>query len=160
MENYIEVSKLWWNNLPVGNLNLEKSKTSYFKRYASAFDTTAKDYTQLQDYEICKICITETELFNTPDESQAISYNVLNCFPYQCCPLCNGAGMILADGFTSNAYQTCTVCSGAKIIPMHVKYKTQIWDGLLGLSCHHDFVKKDRMWKSCPHCHTIAPLNS
>lgn len=40
--------------------------------------------------------------------------------PYQGCPICDGAGRVIADGFTSSVYQTCTVCSGHKIIPMHV----------------------------------------
>ena len=45
---------------------------------------------------------------------------VLAAVPYQCCPLCNGTGQILADGFTSSVYQTCKVCNGARIIPMHI----------------------------------------
>lgn len=40
--------------------------------------------------------------------------------PYQCCPVCNGHGRVLADGFTSNVYQMCKVCNGAMIIPMSV----------------------------------------
>ena len=45
---------------------------------------------------------------------------VLAAVPYQCCPLCNGTGQIVADGFTSSVYQTCKVCNGARIIPMHI----------------------------------------
>lgn len=40
--------------------------------------------------------------------------------PYQCCPLCNGTGKTIADGFTSSIYQACKVCNGAMVIPMHV----------------------------------------
>ena len=38
--------------------------------------------------------------------------------PYQCCPVCNGQGRTIADGFTSNFYQTCKVCKGAMVLPM------------------------------------------
>lgn len=41
--------------------------------------------------------------------------------PYQCCPVCNGHGQVLADVFTSSVYQTCKVCNGAMIIPEYVK---------------------------------------
>ena len=44
---------------------------------------------------------------------------VLSAVPYQCCPVCNGTGNVLADGFISSVYQTCKVCNGAMIIPMH-----------------------------------------
>ncbi len=47
-------------------------------------------------------------------------YTVLASVPYQCCPVCNGTGQTIADGFTSNVYQTCKVCNGAMIIPMHI----------------------------------------
>lgn len=47
-------------------------------------------------------------------------YTVLATVPYQCCPVCNGSGQTVADGFTSAVYQTCKVCLGAMIIPMHV----------------------------------------
>lgn len=41
-----------------------------------------------------------------------------SCFvPYQKCPLCDGTGQSLTDGFTS-IYDTCSVCKGIKIIPM------------------------------------------
>ena len=39
--------------------------------------------------------------------------------PYQCCPVCNGIGKVLADGFISNVYDTCKACHGAMVIPMH-----------------------------------------
>lgn len=45
---------------------------------------------------------------------------VVAAVPYQCCPLCNGNGKTVADGFTSSVYQTCKVCNGAMIIPMHI----------------------------------------
>lgn len=47
-------------------------------------------------------------------------YQVLQTVPYQCCPVCNGTGKTVADGFTSAVYQTCKVCNGAMIIPMHI----------------------------------------
>ena len=50
----------------------------------------------------------------------AIVGNVLAAVPYQCCPVCNGTGKTVADGFTSSVYQTCKVCNGARIIPMHI----------------------------------------
>jgi DnaJ-class molecular chaperone len=56
------------------------------------------------------------------EQSQAaIEANpLLAAVPYQCCPLCNGNGQTVADGFTSNVYQLCKVCNGARIIPMHI----------------------------------------
>jgi len=45
---------------------------------------------------------------------------VLAAVPYQCCPVCNGSGKTLSDGFTSSIYQICKVCNGAMIIPMHI----------------------------------------
>ena len=45
---------------------------------------------------------------------------VLETVPYQCCPVCNGTGQVLADGFTSAVYQPCKVCNGAMIIPMYI----------------------------------------
>ncbi len=53
-------------------------------------------------------------------KSQNYNYTVLTTIPYQCCPVCNGTGKILGDGFTNSIYQTCKVCNGAMIIPMHV----------------------------------------
>lgn len=47
-------------------------------------------------------------------------YKVLETIPYQRCPVCNGAGRTVADGFTSAVYQTCKACNGAMIIPMHI----------------------------------------
>lgn len=41
----------------------------------------------------------------------------ISSVPYQTCPLCNGTGKILSDGFTSGLYQTCKVCKGAFLIP-------------------------------------------
>ena len=49
-----------------------------------------------------------------------VGNTVLAAVPYQCCPLCNGNGQTVADGFTSSVYQTCKVCNGAMIIPMHI----------------------------------------
>ena len=43
-----------------------------------------------------------------------------NVIKYQSCPLCNGNGQTVADGFTNSVYQTCKVCNGARIIPMHI----------------------------------------
>ena len=47
-------------------------------------------------------------------------YKQLFVVPYQTCPLCNGYGEILQDGFTSSVYKTCSICNGGKIIPMHI----------------------------------------
>lgn len=53
-------------------------------------------------------------------EAAIVGNTVLAAVPYQCCPLCNGNGQTVADGFTSSVYQTCKVCNGARIIPMHI----------------------------------------
>lgn len=53
-------------------------------------------------------------------EAAIVGNTLLAAVPYQCCPLCNGNGQTVADGFTSSVYQTCKVCNGAKIIPMHI----------------------------------------
>ncbi len=39
--------------------------------------------------------------------------------PFQCCPVCNGTGQTLADGFIANMFQECKVCNGKRIIPMY-----------------------------------------
>lgn len=41
----------------------------------------------------------------------------VNTVKYQYCPVCNGHGRVLADGFISAVYKTCEVCNGSKIIP-------------------------------------------
>ena len=56
----------------------------------------------------------------TSTEPAIVGNTVLAAVPYQCCPLCNGNGQTVADGFTSNVYQTCKVCNGARIISMHI----------------------------------------
>jgi len=56
----------------------------------------------------------------TTTEAAIVGNTVLAAVPYQCCPLCNGNGQTVADGFTSSVYQTCKVCKGAMIIPMHI----------------------------------------
>ncbi len=56
----------------------------------------------------------------TTTETAIIGNTVLAAVPYQCCPVCNGTGKTVADGFTSCVYQTCKVCNGAMIIPMHI----------------------------------------
>jgi hypothetical protein len=53
-------------------------------------------------------------------EPAIVGNTVLAAVPYQCCPLCNGNGQTVADGFTSSVYQTCKVCNGTMIIPMHI----------------------------------------
>lgn len=45
--------------------------------------------------------------------------------PYQCCPICNGLGKVLAPNCTSSIYVTCDVCKGAKIIPMYTPTKNK-----------------------------------
>ena len=60
------------------------------------------------------------EIVNIVTESAIVGSNVLAAVPYQCCPLCNGNGQTVADGFTSSVYQTCKVCNGVRIIPMHI----------------------------------------
>lgn len=43
---------------------------------------------------------------------------VVDCVPYQRCPICDGTGTVWAGDFTI-AYKTCDVCNGRKIIPMY-----------------------------------------
>lgn len=79
----------------------------------------------------CQSCLEFQE--NTPfnlHEMDADSFSqlqdikqkvkVLEVVPYQVCPLCNGSGNNLADGFTSAVYQPCKVCYGSRIIPMYI----------------------------------------
>ena len=47
-------------------------------------------------------------------------YKIYDCVPYQTCPVCNGSGKILNDGFIANSYRQCDVCNGTKIIPMSI----------------------------------------
>lgn len=54
------------------------------------------------------------------DQENKPIWRVLEAVPYQCCPVCNGKGEVLADGFTNSVYQTCKVCAGAMIIPMYI----------------------------------------
>ena len=49
-----------------------------------------------------------------------VGNTVLATVPYQCCPVCNGDGKTLANGFTSSVYEICKVCNGGMIIPMHI----------------------------------------
>ena len=58
--------------------------------------------------------------YKTTTEPGIVGNNVLAVVPYQCCPLCNGTGKTVADGFTTSVYNICKVCNGAMIIPMHI----------------------------------------
>lgn len=62
----------------------------------------------------------EEQKVETSTEPAIVGNTVLAAVPYQCCPVCNGTGKTVADGFTSSVYQTCKVCNGAMIIPMHI----------------------------------------
>lgn len=62
----------------------------------------------------------EEQKVETSTEPAIVGNTVLAVVPYQCCPLCNGNGKTIADGFISSVYQTCKVCNGAMIIPMHI----------------------------------------
>jgi DnaJ-class molecular chaperone len=62
----------------------------------------------------------EEQKDETSKDPAIVGNTVLATVPYQCCPLCNGTGRTVADGFTSSVYQTCKVCNGARIIPMHI----------------------------------------
>lgn len=62
----------------------------------------------------------EEQKVETSTEPAIVGNTVLAAVPYQYCPLCNGNGQTVADGFTSSVYQTCKVCNGARIIPMHI----------------------------------------
>lgn len=52
-------------------------------------------------------------------------YKVIECVPFQRCPICNGTGtefVAQIDPMTTATYgyQICTVCGGSKVIPMAV----------------------------------------
>ena len=81
--------------------------------------------TELEMYklgiEACYEELCEGEIDNK--EQQINNEALLETVPYQCCPVCNGTGQVLADGFTSAVYQPCKVCNGAMIIPMYIVEK-------------------------------------
>jgi len=59
--------------------------------------------------------------YELAQQSQSASIQqAVKTVPYQCCPICNGTGKILADGCVSSLYQQCKVCNGAMIIPQYV----------------------------------------
>lgn len=35
---------------------------------------------------------------------------------WQSCPICNGYGKVIADGYTSSVYSDCPVCNGTRLI--------------------------------------------
>ena len=45
-------------------------------------------------------------------------FQLVDVVPYQKCPLCDGSGETIADGFINGVTQTCKVCKGERIIPM------------------------------------------
>jgi len=66
------------------------------------------------------------EEYSTGQAIAEIKAAVANqAIPYQCCPVCNGSGQTIADGYTTSVYQTCKVCNGAMIIPMYIKEITE-----------------------------------
>jgi hypothetical protein len=51
------------------------------------------------------------KLIEKDDKVEAVAFG-----EWQVCPICNGSGEILADGYTSSVYQQCPTCSGNRII--------------------------------------------
>ena len=53
---------------------------------------------------------------------EKIEVKVLECVPYQKCPVCDGEGVIKTPSRIEKLLisVTCNVCKGAKIIPMHI----------------------------------------
>ena len=74
----------------------------------------AKHMIDYADYLEQKLSEAEKQVKNIKDDA------LLATAPYQCCPVCNGTGQTIADGFTSSVFQTCKVCNGAMIIPQHI----------------------------------------
>lgn len=81
---------------------------------------------------------------NKTKNKEKYGYEVLPTVPYQVCPLCNGTGQTIADGFTSAVYKVCKVCNGAMIIPMHIlptDYKLGSWLALFLTVCTSESVQ-------------------
>jgi len=54
-------------------------------------------------------------------KKEQIKYNILNCVPYQVCPICKGEGFTtkyMVGSITNLSQCMCSVCQGRKIIPM------------------------------------------
>lgn len=46
--------------------------------------------------------------------------------PYQRCPICEGAGLIMGPISTALS-SPCPTCNGARIIPMHISKPSKVW---------------------------------
>jgi len=85
--------------------------------------------------------------YELAQQSQSASIQqVFETVPYQCCPICNGTGKILADGCVSSLYQQCKVCNGAMIIPQYVIQKVleqlNVSDGWIEINSKADLPTK------------------
>ena len=52
-------------------------------------------------------------------KSDLESLNVVKYIPYQCCPICNGLGVVTRL-YSSAVYIDCPTCKGQRIIPQHI----------------------------------------
>ena len=66
---------------------------------------------RIDDYS-CEITFTAVKT-----KKQVERFAHKKTVPFQECPICDGSGKILQDGFTSGSYQTCPTCDGKRIIP-------------------------------------------
>lgn len=64
-----------------------------------------------------------------PTSASILQNCVLAAVPYQCCPKCEGQGIVSKPSYvaagvnqwsSTSAVHQCDVCLGAKIIPMHI----------------------------------------
>jgi hypothetical protein len=149
---YLEETKEWWNNLTA------TAQTNIFNEYKEVLSVQKPQELQYED--LVSIYIIECILSGKPEQTVSQNtYKVFDCVPYQCCPVCNGTGQVVADGYTSAVYQPCKVCNGARIIPMHVTEPAPVKYGILGSLCNHNFEHKDSHWKSCVNCGMLEPIN-
>ena len=55
----------------------------------------------------------------TKDKMEQVEVKIVECVPYQKCPICEGKGLLL-DWTGTSLLNRCKTCNGNGIIPMHV----------------------------------------
>ena len=94
-------------------------------KYYDSVDHTQKQYffrDQFDDDTQKYIDQLEAEKKELIEENKQLKENIY--IPYQGCPVCQGEGQILADGFTSNVYQVCPCCKGDRKILMYLQNRS------------------------------------